>query len=174
MSKRTRMVIGGVVAAVAVVMVLTAVGPAPLGIAWADPPEGQSYTGSKKCASCHFEQYMTWKKTKHAKSFDVLTPQYQTDAKCLKCHTTGYGEPTGFKDIASTPALAGNTCETCHGPGSAHDAIAQKYAKIKTLTPEQDKEVRGSIWLVKPRNICITCHTVQAHKKSETPPELRQ
>ena len=174
MSRRTRMVLGGVAAAVAIAMVLAAVGPAPLGIALADPPEGQTYTGSKRCASCHFEQYMTWKKTKHATAYEELPAKYQTDATCLKCHTTGYGTPTGFKDIASTPALAGNTCEVCHGPGSEHDAISQKYAKIKTLTPEQDKEVRGSIWLIQPGNVCIQCHTVQAHKKSETPPELRK
>ncbi len=137
------------------------------------PPAGQTYTGIKACAACHFDQYMKWKKSKHAAAFEILTPKYQEDAKCLKCHTTGYGEPTGFKSIAATPQLAGNGCETCHGPGSIHEKISQKYAKVKTLTPEQDKEVRGSTWLMLPQNVCVECHQVQGHKESQTPKEMR-
>jgi len=135
------------------------------------PPEGQTYTGVKRCASCHFEQYMSWKKTKHAQAFDVLTPKYQKDEKCLKCHTTGLGEPTGYKD--GETALAGVTCENCHGPGSKHEEVSQPFAKVKKLTPEQEKLVRDSIWKILPKNVCIECHTVQGHKKSETPPEMR-
>ncbi len=145
-----------------------------LGTAFADPPEDQTYTGAKRCASCHFTQYMSWKKTKHAKTFDLLPAEYQEDAKCLKCHTTGYGTPSGYKDQASTASLAGTTCESCHGPGSKHDEIAQQFKSKKTLTPEEEKLVRGSIWLMLPKNVCVECHTVQAHKKSETPPELRK
>lgn len=136
------------------------------------PPAGQTYTGAKDCASCHFEQFMSWSKSKHAKSFELLPAKYQSDEKCLTCHTTGYGEETGFKDIKTTKALAGTTCESCHGPGSKHDEIARGYGKAK-LTPEQEKEVRDSIWLVLPGNSCVECHTVQGHKKSETPEELR-
>ena len=35
----------------------------------ADPPTDQEYTGTKRCASCHFEQFMKWKATPHAKAF---------------------------------------------------------------------------------------------------------
>jgi len=137
------------------------------------PPADQTYTGIKACASCHFDQYMKWKKSKHAVAFDVLTAKYQKDEKCIKCHTTGYGEPTGFTSFAATPQLAGTGCEKCHGPGSIHEKIAQKYAKVKTLTPEQDKEVRGSTWLVLPKNVCIECQLVQGHKDSATPKEMQ-
>ena len=140
----------------------------------ADPPENQEYTGSKRCASCHFEQYATWKKTPHSKAFDDLTAKYQKDQKCLKCHTTGLGQPTGYVDQAKTAALAGVTCETCHGPGSEHEKIGQKYANVKTLTPAQEQEVKGSIWALLPKNVCVECHVVQAHKESETPPEMRK
>lgn len=141
--------------------------------AQAEPPADQKYTGVKRCASCHFDQYTKWKKSKHSKAFDTLTAKYQKDEKCLKCHTTGYGQDTGFTDIETTPALAGNTCEMCHGPGSIHEEVGQKYAKVKKLSPEQEKEVRGSIWKVLPKNICIECHVTQAHKDSQTPAELR-
>ena len=135
------------------------------------PPEGQTYIGAKRCASCHFEPFMSWKKTGHAKAFEVLTPKYQKDEKCLKCHTTALGEPTGYKD--GVKVLAGVTCETCHGPGSRHEEVAQPFTTVKNLPPEQEKLVRDSIWRIPPKNICIECHIVQGHKKPETPPELQ-
>ena len=141
------------------------------GTVWGDPPAGQTYVGLKKCASCHFKQYMTWKEDPHAKVFELLPKKYQTDAKCLKCHTTGYGEPTGFKTIQSTPNLAGNTCETCHGPGSKHCTIAEKYGK-KKLNDQEEKLVRDSVWLQLPHNVCIDCHKIQAHGQADTPKEL--
>ena len=129
------------------------------------PPADQTYTGSKQCSACHFKEYMAWKKTKHAKeAFESLAAKYRTDGACLKCHATGYGAATGFKDAASTPNLAGTTCEACHGPGSKHDAIAKKYANKKVLAPDEDKEVRGSIYKVMPQNVCVRCHIDQQHK----------
>lgn len=138
----------------------------------ADPPEGQTYTGAKKCASCHFKQFVAWKKTGHAKALDLLTAKYEKDPECLKCHSTGYGEATGFKDMATTSSLAGNSCEVCHGPGSEHEKVAQSFGN-KKLTPEDEKVVRDSIWLMLPENVCVTCHMVQAHKKSSTPTDMQ-
>jgi hypothetical protein len=136
------------------------------------PPPAQEYIGVKKCAACHFDQFLKWKKTKHATNFDLLTEKYQTDANCLKCHTTGYGEPTGFKTVADVD-LKGTTCEQCHGPGSKHAEISKPFANQKP-TPEQEKIARDSIWKVLPQNICINCHVMQAHKENPTPPELRK
>lgn len=148
----------------------------PLAVQAADveppPPEGQTYIGAKRCASCHFEPFLSWKKTAHANAFEVLTPKYQKDEKCLKCHTTAFGEPTGYK--AGELVLASVTCETCHGPGSRHEEVAQPFTTVKNLPPEQEKMVRDSIWRYPPKNVCIECHIVQGHKPSETPPELRR
>ena len=134
------------------------------------PPDGQTYTGAKECASCHFKQYMAWKKTGHAKTFGLLTAKYENDTKCLKCHTTGYGEPTGYKTAADTN-LQGTTCEACHGPGSRHGEICKKYGK-KKLTEAEEKIARDSIWLMVPKNVCVECHNLQAHRESETPKEM--
>lgn len=172
---RNIVLVGTVVLATTIVVTLSAPGAADDAEAPEEaPPAGQTYTGSKKCSACHFEQYLTWKKTKHASAFEVLTAKYETDQKCLKCHTTGLGEPTGYKDLATTKDLAGVTCETCHGPGSIHDEVATKYVNVKKLSPEQEKEVRGTIWKLLPKNVCVECHNQQAHKKSETPPELQK
>jgi len=129
------------------------------------PPADQTYTGTKQCAACHLKAYMAWKKTKHAKeAFESLPAKYRADGECVKCHATGYGAATGFKDAASTPNLAGTTCEACHGPGSKHGAIAKKYENKKVLAPDEDKEVRGSIYKIMPQNVCVRCHIDQQHK----------
>ena len=137
-----------------------------------EPPADQEYIGVKKCAACHFDQFMKWKKTKHSTSFDRLTAKYEADAKCLKCHTTGFGEATGFKK-ATDVDLKGTSCEACHGPGSKHAEIAKPFANQKP-TPEQEKLARDSIWMVHSKNVCITCHVTKGHHDSPTPPELRK
>lgn len=137
------------------------------------PPADQQYTGTKQCAACHFDQFMKWKTIKHAKTFDLLPAKYQADVKCLPCHTTGFGQPTGFKTAAASADLKGTTCEACHGPGSKHGEIAKQFANQK-LTPEQEKTVRDSIWKVLPKNVCVACHVVQGHHDSPTPAELRK
>ena len=127
------------------------------------PPDGQTYIGTKKCSSCHFEQYGIWIKDKHAKAFDILPEKYRTDDSCLKCHTTGYGEETGFKTVADTH-LAGTSCEACHGPGSKHEEICQEFTTVNKLTAEQEKMARDSIYLMQPKNVCMDCHATKGHK----------
>jgi len=130
------------------------------------PPANQTYTGVKACSACHFKQFMSWKKTKHATdAFGKLPAKYKTDASCLICHSTGFGAATGFKDEASSPNLVGTTCEACHGPGSEHAVVAKKFANKKKLDPEEDKLVRGTIYKVLPQNVCIRCHATQVHKE---------
>jgi hypothetical protein len=135
------------------------------------PPGDQQYIGVKKCAACHFDQFLKWRPTKHAKSFEILPAKYQTDAKCLKCHTTGFGEPTGYKTAADVD-LKGTSCEVCHGPGSKHAEVSKPFANQKP-TPEQEKIARDSIWKMLPQNVCVSCHMVQGHHESQTPQELR-
>lgn len=128
------------------------------------PPEGQTYVGSQTCASCHFEQSLAWRKTKHAKGFEILPEKYRADSSCLKCHATGFGEPTGFKSAADTPALVGTSCEACHGPGNKHVDTAKPFTG-KDLTDAQKRYVGSTIYKMQPKNVCATCHLAQAHKK---------
>jgi hypothetical protein len=111
---------------------------------------------------------MSWKKTKHAKeAWDSVPKKYQTDPECLKCHVTGYGVKGGYVGGTATEVLSnllGTTCEACHGPGSKHEETAKKYANKKTLTAEEEKEVRGTIYKVLPENVCMRCHITQNHK----------
>ena len=136
------------------------------------PPADQEFIGAKKCSACHFDQYLKWRKTAHAKSFDLLPAKYQSDEKCLKCHTTGFGKPGGFKTAAGKD-MQGTGCEDCHGPGSKHAEIAKPFAQSKP-TPEQEKLCRDSIWKMLPKNVCVECHVVQGHHDSLTPKELQK
>jgi hypothetical protein len=128
------------------------------------PPAGQTYVGEKKCASCHFDQDLNWKKTKHAKSFDDMPAKYHKDASCLKCHATGFGEPTGFTNAEDTPGLKGTSCEVCHGPGSKHSEVAQTFTG-KQLSDAQKKYVGSYIYLNPPEVVCLKCHQTIFHKK---------
>jgi hypothetical protein len=127
------------------------------------PPEGQTYVGTKECAACHFEQFMAWRNTPHAKAYDILPEKYRTDASCLKCHTTGHGTPTGFKSLKETPNLVGNSCENCHGPGSEHSKVAKSFGQQK-LNEQQQKYVRSTIYLMQPKNVCAECHLASKHQ----------
>jgi hypothetical protein len=127
------------------------------------PPEGQTFIGAKQCSACHFDQYLAWRQTKHAKAFDIMPAKYKTDASCLKCHSTGFGEPTGYKG-ARTADLAGTSCEACHGPGSEHAKIAKGFG-TKKLTKAEKDYVSSTTYKVLPGNACTSCHIVQGHKK---------
>ncbi len=129
------------------------------------------YVGAKKCKACHIKQYKSWKKTKMASSFENLKPgvkadakkkvnldpnkDYTTDAKCLKCHTTGYGKPGGFVSVEKTPKLINVQCEACHGPGSLYRKIMKK--KKKTFTRAEVKAA-GLIIPSEDEKGCLVCH----------------
>lgn len=84
-------------------------------------PGTADYVGSAACKDCHEDAYRQWSGTGHAKALATLeASSKQADAGCIGCHVTGAGTPTGFRDLATTPELAGVGCESCHGPGSIH------------------------------------------------------
>lgn len=129
---------------------------------FAKPPEDQTYIGTKQCSACHFDQFMTYRETKHSKAFEILPAKYKKDASCLECHTTGFGKPGGYKDETSV-GLEGTACEACHGPGSKHAEIAKEYAN-KKLSDEESAYVKSSIYKITPGNACVKCHQSKAHK----------
>lgn len=106
-----------------------------------------TYVPGSKCKTCHIKQFKAHAETPHAKSFEnLVNAGEQTNAECLPCHSTGYGQPGGFVDAASTEDLSGTTCQACHGPGSAHIE--------KGLSKEQRKANINKT----PKEACIKCH----------------
>ncbi len=139
-----------------------------------------TYVGSKACKKCHIKQYKSWKKTKMAKGLEILKPgqakeakekykldpakDYSTDKSCLKCHTTGYGEPGGYaipdpKDadaVKKAKNLEGVGCESCHGPGSAYAKVFKEIQKSKR---EYKQEELYKVGLKKMgKESCVNCH----------------
>jgi predicted CXXCH cytochrome family protein len=118
-------------------------------------PETQdaSYLTATSCASCHPASYDGWNETGHARAWiDLEGNPNHTSPSCggELCHTTGFGEPGGFVDNATTPDLVNVQCEECHGPGSDHVAAppSEKRATIaRNLTAE----------------LCGTCHQGEHH-----------
>ncbi len=141
----------------------------------AQPPKGKAsdvvsddreYIGAHRCGVCHLKVYKSWQTTKHAKdAWEKVPDRYRADPECLMCHATGYGQAGGFKDAASTPGLAGVSCEACHGPGSKHEAVCKPLMEKKKLSPEEKKAVRESIAPPSSRNVCLACHQEQKHKE---------
>jgi predicted CXXCH cytochrome family protein len=79
------------------------------------------YVGVNNCSSCHPDSHANWAQTAHATAFDTLVAGgNENNELCFPCHTVGYGEPSGFVNLSTTPYLAGVQCEVCHGPGSNH------------------------------------------------------
>ncbi len=142
--------------------------------------KGATYVGVKKCKSCHFKQWNSWRKTKMATAFEVLKPSvrseekaklqfdpnkdYTKDATCLRCHTSGFGMPGGYVVSADDdPAAqeqaadnAGVTCEGCHGPGSKSVAIQEDIKENKR--PYTFAELRAVGFHQAGVRSCTPCH----------------
>ena len=112
-----------------------------------DPGE---FVGSAACASCHQNEHKLWSESGHARAFATLEGKREAkNADCLRCHTTGWKQPTGFPTGGA--ALAGVGCESCHGPGKKHvETQGKQSGTILALT---DKCDTCAIAL-----ICGTCH----------------
>jgi predicted CXXCH cytochrome family protein len=80
-----------------------------------------TYVGATHCTSCHTTEHDAWAASLHHSAIDLLTQTGdQYNELCLPCHTVGYGLPSGFVSVDSTPQLTNVQCENCHGPGSNH------------------------------------------------------
>ncbi|HEC68574.1 MAG TPA: cytochrome C [Candidatus Desulfofervidus auxilii] len=86
----------------------------------------KKYVGSEACKECHETEYNNFMKyAKKPKSYESIAKMRKglTESEiegCYKCHTTGYGRPSGFISPERTPNLRNASCEVCHGPGSVH------------------------------------------------------
>ncbi len=113
----------------------------------------QEYSGIRSCTKCHVVHGESWAATEHANAFESLKPgvkakakikaeldpskNYTEDKDCLGCHTTGFGEATGYQ-IGMPPggnkALGTVGCETCHGAGIKYRKKHRKAVKRMNLT----------------------------------------
>ncbi|MBI3541655.1 MAG: hypothetical protein HY075_00050, partial [Deltaproteobacteria bacterium] len=113
--------------------------------------KSEGFVTFAQCAQCHTAQYDFHKATPHMQAYETLVKKHQNNnLDCLKCHTVGAGQPTGWKSVndvvinkadkainaesfaKSLPnmdvsalskisrAYVNVQCETCHGMGGDH------------------------------------------------------
>ncbi|MBI4687839.1 MAG: hypothetical protein HY756_08695 [Nitrospirae bacterium] len=136
--------------------------------------DAATYIGAAKCKICHMKEFKAWQATTMANSFENLKPgvkaaekkkakldpnkDYTNDPKCLKCHTTGYGQPGGFKSLADTPDLINVQCEGCHGPGSEYLNIMKTNKEFKRA----DAKAAGLTIPSEDEKGCMSCHGMES------------
>ena len=146
----------------------------------AKAPAAPKFIGASKCKNCHQaepagNQFGAWQHTPHAKAFETLGTDRakevakplgiadpQTSEKCLKCHSTAFGEPPERIAKGFDPK-AGVQCEACHGPGEAHmkarfaaAAAAADKAGAWTALPE------GELSSGATPATCTACHNKES------------
>ncbi len=127
------------------------------------------FVGVANCKLCHNEadtgaQFAKWQKSPHAQAFKTLSTDKAKevgkklgvdnpakDAKCLKCHVTGFACPPKVK--AKVKEADGVGCESCHGAG-------KDYAKQDTMKSKEASIAKG---LVMPtEKVCVKCHNKES------------
>ncbi|MDY6838990.1 MAG: cytochrome c family protein [Thermodesulfobacteriota bacterium] len=109
---------------------------------------GMAYVGSNACQECHeveYRNFVNYAKKAHSYESILAMKKNLTQAefrKCFECHTTGFGNATGFRSHDETPHLKNAGCEVCHGPGNLH---------VDTGDPE---DIKGSLTA----KDCESCH----------------
>jgi 2',3'-cyclic-nucleotide 2'-phosphodiesterase (5'-nucleotidase family) len=119
------------------------------------PTHGGAYVGAESCRACHAEAYAVFAATKHHGAqarVQAQDPKRADLAECTRCHVTGFGYTSGFRDLQTTPHLGEVSCEACHGVGGEH--VRRKL--------QGDTSVRGygllpgfpASW----EPVCVSCH----------------
>jgi len=151
-------------------------------------PDPKKVVGPKKCGQCHESAVKAWKESKHAKGFRSLTknPRRKVSRKiakamnvrlikrgfCAGCHYTSI--PRGNR----TKAIAGVSCESCHGAAvewvDVHQEFGDDDNTAKKNEAPEHREMRLSkikaAGMIRPVEIyrlasgCLGCHTVPNEK----------
>jgi hypothetical protein len=151
-------------------------------------PRGD-YVGAQTCGTCHKKAWRVWSNSRHSHAYESLASgghrakehkyiDRSFDAECLCCHTTGWDPQqawryrTGFVDQETTPHLAGQQCENCHGPGSRHVELEQAWREGGGAVTDEMTAARKELQLQKETartSLCIKCHDHDNSPTFDTP-----
>ncbi len=135
-----------VLVAISVVSCLLGMGGCPR----PTPQPTGNYVGDAPCAQCHQNIHTNWSATLHAHAIEALESVGQeNNPGCQPCHTTGFGQPGGFVDLASTPQFVGVQCEDCHGPAGQH------VANVEDVSLRPVVSIAG--------DVCGNCHGIDTY-----------
>lgn len=86
-----------------------------------------SYATGSACSGCHADRMASWGFDAHARAMaSLIARKEQGNPECVGCHTTGFGRPGGFAELAPerVEAFRDVQCEACHGPMRGHNGRA--------------------------------------------------
>ncbi len=137
--------------------------------------------GDQTCVKCHASEIEVWKRTPHAKTFDELhrrpeakkiaanlgLQSIKNEGRCVACHYTPQGQPG-----ANPHAIAGVSCESCHGGAKHWIDLHQDYGGQGITRATESPQHRASriaqsvaVGMRNPANVylvaqsCLRCHT---------------
>ncbi len=165
--------LGGLVLCSSLALGLSGAGAGP-----ASSAAPNRYIGSDKCKSCHGsadtgDQFGSWGQTKHAHAFETLGSEESktmaaakgiadatTADGCVRCHVTAFGVADEELKKGFDRAK-GIQCETCHGPGEAHQkarlaAAAKGQAEGYVQVPADEIVTDAT------EALCKTCHNEES------------
>ena len=109
---------------------------------------------------------MAWKKTKHAKeAFESLPAKYRQIAQCINCHSDRLRRGYRLQGHRHDSQPGGHHLRGVSRPGKQARRHRQEVRQQEALEPDEEKEVRGSIYKVQPQNVCMRCHISQTHEE---------
>ena len=141
--------------------------------------------GVQSCEKCHASEIQTWKRTPHSETFLTLhrkpeaqkiadklgITNFKSDSNCIQCHYT-MGNVNNHLD-----AIAGVSCESCHGAAKDWIAVHNDYGgpsatreqespehRIKRLSASIDLGMRNPVNVYLVAQSCYRCHTVPDEK----------
>jgi 2',3'-cyclic-nucleotide 2'-phosphodiesterase (5'-nucleotidase family) len=113
------------------------------------------YLGQESCKRCHAQTFEKVAQMGHSRAYAGLAKTNSEGlSECLACHTTGFGQPTGFTSASASPDLKDVQCESCHGMGTGHKRDGS-YSQVSEKT-------------------CLVCHTKEQSPEFDFKTYLRK
>ena len=186
---KTRFVMTGI----GLVVISLAVGMAPNTSNKVDPRDANwqvaidphKVIGYQSCEKCHASEVQTWKRTPHHETFLTLhrkpeaqqianklgISDFKSESNCIQCHYTMDQVDNRLE------AIAGVSCESCHGSAQDWVAVHNDYGGPSVTRAQETPEHRNQRFLTSiqngmrnPVNVyliaqsCYRCHTVPDEK----------
>jgi hypothetical protein len=141
--------------------------------------------GYQSCEKCHAPEVQAWKRTPHSETFLTLhrkpeaqqianklgISNFKSESNCIQCHYTMDHVENRLE------AIAGVSCESCHGPAQDWVNIHNDYGGPNVTRAQETRENRDKRFLTSiqlgmrnPVNVyliaqsCYRCHTVPDEK----------
>jgi len=148
-----------------------------------DPSHYINWLGPETCAECHEDEATIWRHAHHATSFKEMPSseegkqiastlgikRIKMSQECGACHVS-YKIKKGGKRLR---AIAGVSCESCHGPAKNWNIVHQDYGGKHVSAEQESESHKAQRWAqaekagmrrpLRQYNIfkqCFGCHTV--------------